>query len=401
MKLIDIDRNLLADTVARMPDRFYTRDVSEHRAMLDGHLHARSERNYHACVGRVLKQLTDDEGTPLLEEIRSRTKRGSHWEKRGAVRRPAQPATRPSPLAEDGLGPQYAGDPPFRARMRRHQSWYRAEVLKRPCGIGPFHSSTSRYGNMLTRSDGAAGQNFLTPEVFEVALDRLRRGGGMVEEYRLLHNMLSSQPMCFNLFGMLRHDLGLATKLWRGFLGDDVDEVTRVEMEFNPAPKSEYLDDNTAFDAFVEYRRSDGRLGFVGVETKLTEPFSQTEVDKHTYRRWMALPASPWIANADDRVADIRHNQLWRDHLLAFAMLHHGASPYAEGRLLLLYHPDDLDCAATVEGYEALLREDDDTFAHLTLKSLIRSWRSSAGGEAQGWLDDFHRRYVDLTASGS
>ena len=29
----------------------------------------------------------------------------------------------------------------------------------------------------------------------------------MVEPFRLMHNMLSSQPMCFNLFGELTLDL--------------------------------------------------------------------------------------------------------------------------------------------------------------------------------------------------
>ena len=46
------------------------------------------------------------------------------------------------------IGPQYSRDLPFTARMRVHQSWYRAAVLGVPC---------ARYRNMLDAAAGAAG----------------------------------------------------------------------------------------------------------------------------------------------------------------------------------------------------------------------------------------------------
>lgn len=41
-----------------------------------------------------------------------------------------------------GLGPQYKGDNKLAARMRLHQSWYRAHVLQVPWGTGPTHKAT-------------------------------------------------------------------------------------------------------------------------------------------------------------------------------------------------------------------------------------------------------------------
>jgi len=46
-------------------------------------------------------------------------------------------------------GPQPASDNKFAARMRFHQSWYRATVLEVPYGTGPYTTSTTEYGNML------------------------------------------------------------------------------------------------------------------------------------------------------------------------------------------------------------------------------------------------------------
>ncbi len=102
--------------------------------------------------------------------------------------------------------------------------------------------------------------------------------------------MLSSQPMCFNLFGPLVQDHALATQLARALWGEHIAQVTDVRIEWAPEPRQEYLDDNTSFDAFIEYRDTDGGLGFVAIETKLTEPFSQRLDDRPSYRRSPMLP---------------------------------------------------------------------------------------------------------------
>ena len=87
--------------------------------------------------------------------------------------------------------------------MRLHQSWYRHAVLGVPFGTGPRKTSKTHYGNMLDSLAADAGCNFLTPEIYELAKARAAEGRGAVEPFRLFRNMLSSQPMCINLFGFL------------------------------------------------------------------------------------------------------------------------------------------------------------------------------------------------------
>lgn len=89
--------------------------------------------------------------------------------------------------------------------------------------------------------------------------------------------MLSSQPMCFNLFGPLVLDTSLATRLMRTVLPEEIDVVEEVRIEFAPEPRQQYLDNRTSFDALVRYRTPDGQQAFLGIETKLTEPFTQKE----------------------------------------------------------------------------------------------------------------------------
>ena len=306
------------------------------------------------------------------------------------------------------LGPQHTRDTQFTARMRLHQSWWRAVHLKvRCCGTGPTSKSETPYGSMLQSEDGDQGLNFLTKEIFAVAKERLSEQKGVVEPFRLLNNLLSSQPMCFNLFGPLVKDYGLAKRLLGAILPGEITKVLTVKIEYAPEPASEYLADSTAFDAFIAYRRPDGQNAFIGFETKLTEPFSQKRYDDkpgcNHYRRWMTKDG-PWLENAWVDVADMCHNQLWRDHLLAIALRRHPEpeTSWAFGRLALIRHPLDLECGAVTAGYKSLLRADDKTFIDLPLDQLVAKWSQVVQSPAeQQWLEAFRLRYLDLEASGS
>lgn len=313
----------------------------------------------------------------------------------------AKPDAQPAVAAFTAYGPQYAGDPPFRARMRFHQSWWRAEVLRVPCGTGPTPASAASYGNMLPAEAAARGLNFLTDEIFAVAAARLAERTGAVEGFRPLHNLLSSQALAFNLFGPLTRDPALATRLLRALLPAEVETVTRVALEYAPQPRAEYLGDRTAFDAFVAYRRPHGSDAFLGIEVKLADTFSPTPYDTPRYRALTERVGSPWKAEARPLLADGRWNQLWRDHLLVEALATHPRAPHGRrGSLLVVHHPEDREAAAAVERYATLLAEPSDGFRVLTLDRLVEAWLSAATTEAERhWLLALRRRYLDLRES--
>ncbi|HMK12683.1 MAG TPA: hypothetical protein VK461_13920, partial [Acidimicrobiales bacterium] len=110
--------------------------------------------------------------------------------------------------------------------------------------------------------------------------------------------MLSSQPMCFNLFGPLVADLDLATRCVGALLPGQVERVIDVRVEYAPAPADQYLGDRTSFDAFIAYARPGGDTAFLGIETKLTEPFSPGEHRKESYRRLTECADSLWRPDA-------------------------------------------------------------------------------------------------------
>jgi len=252
---------------------------------------------------------------------------------------------------------------------------------------------------MLTSADAADGANFLTTEIREAANRRLADGVGLVEEYRLLHNMLSSQPMCFNLFAPMATDLDLATSVFGALLPDGVKSVTMVTFEHAPEPASDYLNDRTAFDCYVEYVRQDGGRAFAGIETKLTEPFSPKRYDGPAYRRWVERPDSPWPEESWESLAEVSHNQLWRDHLLAVAMLLRDGSPYKFGCLVLARHPGDEECERVVERYERLMRKDDRMFVDCPVDRIVDAVEANADDSQKRWIAEFRQRYLDLSLS--
>lgn len=397
-----IDVRELQEAIDRLGDVFATKDVSEQQELKRAHATEAAHSQWHAFVGRAISMHRGELG---VESI-GKSARGERWAKRAGAQRGAPPGGaggrgggRPPATGPRDLGPQHSGDPRFTARLRLHQSWWRAEVLGVPCGYGPTQSSDARYGNMLDAASGEAGMNFLTPEIFAVAKARLAEGGGTVERYRLLHNLLSSQPMCFNLFGPLVNDPERATRLLVPLLGGEVVRVRRVAIEWAPSPAASFLGDRTAFDAMIEGERPDGSLVLIGVETKLTDSFSQKPYDGEAYRRWMRGPRSPWRADAWSEVAKPRHNQLWRNHLLAIAARDLPGSRYAQVRSAVVLHPGDEDGAQVVASYQHLLEPGDDTFVGFTLDHVVRAFARGANADEARWVDDLRRRYLALELS--
>ncbi|NOY94456.1 MAG: hypothetical protein GXP55_25040, partial [Deltaproteobacteria bacterium] len=97
---------------------------------------------------------------------------------------------------------------------------------------------------------------YVTPNIRELVKREVVAGdksaGKLYGRPRIFENLLSSQPLCFNLFGELAVDLDLASAVFRRLLPARVASVEAIEFEWSPGrgdPK--YTDDNSAFDVFV------------------------------------------------------------------------------------------------------------------------------------------------------
>ena len=181
----------------------------------------------------------------------------------------------------DILGEEYKGDSRFVADCRKLQSIYRYEIGEEIRPYTDRYGNVHYYGNYISNGENpkdGCWKNFLTEHAFNHAKDRVehKKKYETIEEDRLFNNLLSSQPMAFNLFCPLRQmceeSSETATKVIKAALpGYPIHIVTEVELEFIPEKHMELTGDKSAMDAIIRFEDEHGKMGFIAIETKYSE----------------------------------------------------------------------------------------------------------------------------------
>ena len=182
-------------------------------------------------------------------------------------------------------GNQCGSDNAFTRKARLLQSMYRVEIGEEE-GTGPTRASKRKYGNMISGGE-VSGKNFLMKETFEYAKERVanKRENETIDGFRLFNNLLSSQPMAFNLFHplmlLLKQDPAMVTLAVRSvFRNFPVFEVTEIGLEFIPTPIDKYTNDKSAMDAYIRFVDNKGGKHIIAIETKSTHIPLTTKEDK-------------------------------------------------------------------------------------------------------------------------
>ncbi len=93
--------------------------------------------------------------------------------------------------------------------------------------------------------------NYLSGTIKEVVRREVissRNNGKLYGSPRIFNNLLSSQPLCFNLFAELQQDLNLATRVFQQLCPDRIAVVTAIEFEHSPSRGNlKYTGDSSAF----------------------------------------------------------------------------------------------------------------------------------------------------------
>jgi len=234
---------------------------------------------------------------------------------------------------------------------------------------------------------GNVAQDLVRREV----LDPERSKGKVYGKPRIFDNLLSSQPLCFNLFADLEQDLPMAAWAVRAMGFGQVSHVTSIQFEHSPGRRSaEYTGDKSAFDVFVEYGTEDGKSGFLGIEVKYHENLLGKAASLRPRYEEVALQTGRF---REERLPDLRAQplqQIWRDDLLACSVILRG--DYDEGSFVFLYPEGNCHCREAIGEYRSCLRSPGD-FHAWTLEELYEAIKVAAGGE---WRADLHDRYLDF-----
>ncbi len=286
-------------------------------------------------------------------------------------------------------------DPARRARYRRLQSWYRQTVLGLNAGLD---TGGRPIGSLLP---AAAVQedpslNFLRDRrLAKIALDRLAENRGTFVEDRLMRNLLSSQPLCVNLFGMLKLHPAAAALVLAAATGLPIEQIDLIEIERAPDRATAVLNDRTAFDAYVEYRTPAGARGFLGIETKYTEPFSDDlglgEEKRDKYRR-LAAQLRVFKKPLSTDLLSPKASQLFRNLLLSLV---HADDEQIPGHVVVVALAADPAAEAGVRIVRAQLLAPDDHLRSASIESIVDAARAHPA--LADWARAFTQRYLDLT----
>ena len=242
------------------------------------------------------------------------------------------------------------------------------------------------------------GFNFLTRDIAKLVRREAayREYGAMFEEERLWGNLLSSQPLVFNLFGQAKLDPAFGTRLFRALLPDFVAELQTIHFETSPGRGDErFTGDRTAFDLLAAVTTTRGTPGFIGIEVKFVESmnyrarpmakrFNQLADREHLHRDPRAKRAARRAAGATLPAAPPRRSDDHRQR-----------SPQ-EGMFVLIAPEANRDVARAAEAYRRHLREEHAAtvaFRQVSVETCIKAIGVAGDPELSAAL---HERYTNF-----
>ena len=300
-----------------------------------------------------------------------------------------------SPLADLLIRHQVLvpADNAFQRRARLLQALWREEQGL-PIGEHRGRPLGSRLAMPAAKDDLS---NYLTEAIRDVVrcevLDPQQSKGKLYGQPRIFNDLLSSQPLCFNLFGELQQDLELASRVFQRMTAGRVNTVTAIGFEVSPGRgDAKYIGDSSAFDVFVEYVSAGGVKGFCAIEVKYHESLADKVATHKARYDAIANAMDCFEPTASERLKAKPLQQIWRDHLLMGSLLRDEEQGFKDGFFAFLYPQDNACCADAVAGYRSGLR-DATSFASWTLESFVEAITKEGGG---AWIEALKRRYSDF-----
>jgi len=289
-------------------------------------------------------------------------------------------------------------DTTFRSHARLLQSIWREEKGY-PMGEYTYHGSKKPAGNLLDESCAKSCKvNFITDYIGDIVEKEVANLDKLIREPRIWNNLLSSQPLAFNLFGEFKYEgYNTATQLFQRLLGEEeVKEVTGIEFEHSPGRNDDrYTGDKTAFDVFVTYVTPSGNSRFVGIEVKYAEDMKNGQASNKPRYKEIAEAMGIFKFDSYQVLADSNIQQIWRDHLLAGSMFV-TSNLYEEGNFMIIYPEANVQCINAIDKYKDTFKPNitKTNFHDVALEKVIGEIESVSQDE---WITDFKNRYLDFS----
>lgn len=224
------------------------------------------------------------------------------------------------------------------------------------------------YCNYVFEDSGLV--NFMRDKQLEAdakkELEAIKQRERLTIEKRLLENLLSSQPMAFNIFLPLKwNNFEVGNRVFKELFSSlNIKQVVDIKMEFVPGDGTGKNDrkittDNSCFDVYVEYIDIHGNKGGIGIEAKYTESFSNSDywkeegAKKERYIDAIEKYSSQFSMEYAKEYLQPTYNQLFRNLLLTEEV----KDKFNMNCILaVVFSEEDSKCANIVNGFRNLIK---------------------------------------------
>lgn len=312
-------------------------------------------------------------------------------------------------------------DTAFKSACRKHQAWFRKNILQLPMGKNIRTHRTENETDEafevrrntvtdiahLTDEDASKLMNFVPSFSNEIKLELINRYGKVPTSHDLMNDMLRSECIPWNLFVPMMCSKDTAVLVLRLIIKrSDIQRIDDFKIEYNPHT----LEDNTAFDAYFKYTTKKGEVGIIGIETKYTEDgykISNKEAERinSPYSSYCVTMRNSGFFNTDD--AHCFNNpdyiQIWRNHLLAISLRDKESLTFCDSVTIYPSGNDHFNSnnhkKGALECYKEFLSpEGKRTFHYLTIEDFVEIIKAFYQDERnKEWVEYINDRYVQNT----
>lgn len=277
---------------------------------------------------------------------------------------------------------------------------------------GTYGKKNQEYENFLHTSDAQNGANFYchkSPEDWQALREWAKKDKGERVNFVSsdMVNLVDSKHIPFNFIYPLEKIRLTQPDLLNTFLETlfankiQVDKVNRIKIDFaSDMNKQELLDDNTSFDAYIEYESGENKCA-LGIAFKYTEKsypydkrekarmFDQEDSIYHTLTRDSYF----FVADKVNELRTDQLKQLWRNHLLGLKLA--ANKQLNDFRSVHVYPEGNVYQAEASEKYNKCLRESKrEYFFPITFEKFVLTAENVFGSlEGQEWISYLKNRY--------
>ncbi|MCL2682745.1 MAG: hypothetical protein FWE63_04570 [Bacteroidales bacterium] len=236
-------------------------------------------------------------------------------------------------------------------------------------------------------------------------LKEILERGRLTEEERLFTNLLSSQPLAFNIFLPLKwHNFSVGTAVFKElFPFLNIKHLVDIKMEYvrgdEKGKNGRTTIDRSCFDVFVEYENNNNEIGGIGIEVKYTEPFSQSDYWNRTdYKKTRYIEAieeysKQFRKECEEEYLRPKYNQLFRNQLIVELVKKKTA---IKNCILTIVHSEkDEKCIDIVAKFQKLIKLKDSCVS-VSIEQIVQSAKDfSDCPETKSLYEKIYDRYCN------